>query len=193
MPRIIDHQNRRQQVVAVAKARLLSHGLEMVTVREVAQLTGYSTAVVSHYFRNKAELMFLIFQDTLCQTQARLDHAIAARLPLSKCLEVLLPMDSESRDTWKIWFAFWNMTLSEPDFHAEQLTRTEHVLTIIAQLIREEPGFLPDAVLGEDLRARRVYAMLVGIAVQATHDPARWPRARQCQVLESELATWAAA
>ncbi|MCK9469897.1 MAG: TetR/AcrR family transcriptional regulator, partial [Porticoccaceae bacterium] len=105
MPRIVNHEERRRQVARVARDLILQCGIDNVTVREIASLAGYSTAVVSHYFRNKKELMFLVFTETQRRSETRFRAAINAGVPVLEGLEALLPRDDESRDFWRVWFA----------------------------------------------------------------------------------------
>jgi len=57
MPLIVDHDARRREVGAIAARLIATSGLEGVTVRDVARIAGFSTAVVSHYFDNKRALL----------------------------------------------------------------------------------------------------------------------------------------
>lgn len=186
MPRIVDHNERRQQVARIARSLILSKGLDKVTVREIASLAGYSTAVVSHYFRSKEELMFLVFRDTQVAAEKRFRSAISERLPLRDCLEALLPRDKESMDSWKVWFAFWSMTLTYEDFREEQVVQARKTQTLIAQLLDDRQVPAPDEAT-RDVQARQLFAAVTGIATQATHDPEGWTFERQRAILDREL------
>ncbi len=186
MPRVVDHDERRQQVARVARDLILRKGLDKVTVREIAILAGYSTAVVSHYFHNKKELMFLVFRDTQLRAEKRFRKAIDARLPLLEGLEALLPRDNETRDTWRVWFAFWSMTLSYDDFRNEQVVQAHKTLDMISELLAGA-GVEARSDAARHLQAQRLFAVVTGIATQATHDPRGWPVRRQRAILKAEL------
>lgn len=182
MPRIVDHDARRKEVARAARGLILEQGLEKVTVREIASRVGYSTAVVSHYFHNKKELMFLVFRETQIRAEQRFQTAIDARLPLLESLESLLPRDDESLATWKVWFAFWSMTVIYDDFRQEQLIKARKTLTMIAGLL-DNLGVPANTAVERDIQSRQLFALVTGIATQATHDPEDWPVVRQRAVM----------
>lgn len=186
MPRIVNHDERRQQVARVARELILRSGIDKVTVREIAGRAGYSTAVVSHYFRDKKELMFLVFTDTQRSAEARFRAAIDAEGTILKGLEALLPRDEESRDFWRVWFAFWSMTLVYDDFRREQVVQARKTVDMIAELLTRAGV---DAGDEEErlVQCQRLFAVVSGIAVQAIHDPRYWPLRRQRVILQDEL------
>ena len=187
MPRIVDHDERRKQVVGIARKVLLQHGLEKFTIRRIAEAAKLSTAIISHYFRDKRELMLFIFLDTLDITQRRFTQAVEADLSTTACLQTLLPTDDESRDNWKVWIAFWNMTLTDTEFRNQQVGRTESTLQRIRGLLDRDSSSSSKSAEEKDIEERRIFAVIVGIAIQAIHDPERWTAERQSQVLESEF------
>ena len=76
MPLIVDHEFRRKEVAAVASQLIARAGLEAVTIRDVAQAAGCSTAIVSHYFHNKRELLLFTYRYSIESATARADHAM---------------------------------------------------------------------------------------------------------------------
>lgn len=186
MPRIVDHAARRREVARAARQLILQKGLDRVTVREVAATLGFSTTVVSHYFRGKRELMFLVFQETQGQAERRFRQAIEGNLPVLEALETLLPRDPESRDSWRVWFAFWSMTLTDEEFGREQVVQARKTSELVAQLL-EQSGISAEGGEERITRAQRLFAVLTGIATQATHDPEGWPVERQRKMLRQEL------
>jgi len=187
LPRIVDHDERRRQVVAIARNILLEYGLEKLTIRRIAESANLSTAIISHYFRDKRELMLFIFLNTLEITERKFAQAVGSGRSTTACLQTLLPTDDESRDNWKVWIAFWNMTLTDTEFRQQQVAKTENTLRMIRGLLdRNSPSRSIDEN-EKDVEERRIFAVLVGIAIQAIHDPENWPVEQQNRVLESEF------
>ncbi len=186
LPRIVDHEERRRHVAEAAKALILEEGLEQVSVRRIARAVGYSTAVISHYFHNKQELLLIVYQMTLRQAGERVETALVEGRPAQACLEVLLPVDEPGRDNWKIWFAFWGMAMADPGFMEEQKMRGREAQKLVARVL-EKSGIPPDRVTGRDMQARRILAVVAGLATQATYDPEGWPPERQRDILAVEL------
>ena len=187
LPRIVDHDERRRQVVGIARAILLEYGLEKLTVRRIAEAANLSTAVISHYFEDKRQLMLFIFLDTLEIAEFRFAQAVDSGQSTTTCLLTLLPTDEESRNNWKVWIAFWNMTLTDKEFRQQQVSKTENTLQRIRGLLDRNSHVRSLDEEEKDVEERRIFAVLVGIAIQAIHDPENWSAARQTRVLESEF------
>lgn len=131
--------------------------------------------------------MLFIFLNTLEITERKFAQAVGSGLSTTACLQTLLPTDDESRDNWKVWIAFWNMTLTDTEFRQQQVAKTENTLRMIRGLLdRNSPSRSIDEN-DKDVEERRIFAVLVGIAIQAIHDPENWPVEQQKRVLESEF------
>lgn len=183
MTRNSNHTARRQQVIRIARQLSLAGGLEAMTVRAIAKATGFSTAIVSYYFKDRAELAMLVFKEALEISERRFLAPVEAGASLSECLRSLLPVDDELRDVWRTWFTFWSLTVSDATFRAEQVERTEILISRLSALLQREGVSCDDL----EIAARRLFAAVLGISVQAVHDPARWPPERQFEMLEVEI------
>ncbi|MEN3976285.1 TetR/AcrR family transcriptional regulator [Emcibacter sp. SYSU 3D8] len=177
MPRQVDHDARRREVAEVA-ARLISQvGVERVTVRELAKAAGYSTAIVSHYFADKRQLLLFTYQAAAQAAQARVD-AVLEHAPddLIGTIEALLPLDEARHREWQVWLSFWGMAIGDPEFAAEQRGRAFNTRKRIEKVLRTmaDNGKLAKDT-DFDLIARELLTMVNGLAVQAGFDPADWP------------------
>jgi TetR/AcrR family transcriptional repressor of bet genes len=187
MPLIVDHAQRREQVVDIAVDLIAQRGVEGVSVRAIAQQAGYSTAIVSHYFSNKSELLLMAYQQTLGKAGQRVENAIAAHMPAQPALEHLLPLDEIGQRNWKIWFAFWGLALSDDKYRQEQIMRGREAQALIERVLTQCSDVPEAAAGGRTMQAGRLLAMIAGLATQATYDPEGWPPDRQRAVLAAEL------
>ena len=185
MPRQVDHDARRREVAEVAARLIAQVGVERVTVRELAKAAGYSTAIVSHYFADKRQLLLFTYQAAARAAQARVD-AILKDAPddLIGSIEALLPLDEARHREWQVWLSFWGMAIGDPEFAAEQRRRVLVTRKRIEKVLRAmaAKGTLP-ADADFDLIARELLTVVNGLAVQAGFDPADWPPERQHRVL----------
>jgi len=131
--------------------------------------------------------MLFIFLDTLEITERKFGQAVGSGLSTTDCLQTLLPTDDESRDNWKVWIAFWNMTLTDIEFRRQQVAKTENTLRMIRGLLDRDSALRSNDEHSKEIEERRIFAVLVGIAIQAIHDPENWPVEQQNRVLESEF------
>jgi AcrR family transcriptional regulator len=189
MPVFVDREERRQQVVAVASRLIAEAGLDGVTVRDVAEAAECSTAIVSHYFHNKRELLFLTYNSSIDQATERCEAAlIAADGDLKAYVAELMPLDEERIIEWKIWVAFWARAVADPEIAAIQrscIMRTRGNILRIMRELDAKGAFAPDVTLADE--ARRILTLLLGMAVQVLFDPDDWPATRQHALIDGEL------
>jgi AcrR family transcriptional regulator len=57
MPKIVDHDERRERIVEIVAEMLATVGAEKTTIREIARQSGYSRGFIEHYFHDKEELI----------------------------------------------------------------------------------------------------------------------------------------
>lgn len=189
MPVFVDREERRQKVVAVASRLIAEAGLEAVTVRDVALAAECSTAIVSHYFHNKKELLFLTYQASIDRATERAEVAVGPDgTDLRGYLAQIMPLDDERLIEWKIWVAFWAKAVSDPEIAEAQrdcVRRTRgNILKVLVAL--HERGALVD---GLDLHeaARRLLVLIMGMAVQVMFDAEDWPNSRQHELVDEQL------
>lgn len=190
MPKIVDHEQRREEVTIAAARIVIGEGRHALTARRVAATTGWSTTVVSHYFDDMADLFYETYSFATARSRRRVERALAADPGnIEGLIEAVLPLDQERRDDWKIWFAFWSEALTNPTYADEQSQRAattrERLKTCLG--VKKKNGTIRRNV-DIDEAADRLSALIPGIASAATFDPKAWPAARQRTVLRSELA-----
>lgn len=189
MPKIVNHEQRRKEVALAAAKIIVDSGRSSLTVRNVAQLTGWSTTVVSHYFDDMAELFYETYSIAAQRSRKRIDKSLANDPgDVQGLIETVLPLDQERRDDWRIWFAFWSEALSNPKYAAEQRERARTTRDRIHNClaVSQKRGDVRKGV-DLDIATARLSALIPGIASVATFDPKAWPAARQRAILQSEL------
>ena len=189
MPVFVDHEERRRQVVAVASRLIAQAGLDAVTVRDVANAADCSTAIVSHYFHNKKELLFLTYRASIDRATQRCDAALGPDgVDLRAFLAEIMPLDEERLIEWKIWVAFWAKAIADPDIADAQRdcvrrTRGNIARVLTTLMARDEL----QADLNPEDEARRLLVLIMGMAVQVMFDAEEWPNARQHALVDGEL------
>jgi AcrR family transcriptional regulator len=184
MPRVVDHEARRAEVVAALWRVVSRDGLEAATVRSVAAETGMSTSVVSHYFSGKDELLRIAFRLVLERGIARAEAAPAGARARALLVSAL-PLDAERRAEARIWFAFLGLTVSRPDLAAEQRRVYRAWRRAVAQALVDD-GMRPG--MDAESEAAALIALADGLIVQAAFEPWRLPRRRQLALLDERLA-----
>lgn len=187
MPKIVDAEARRREIVD-ATARLIARaGLDAVTMRDVAAEAGWTTGVVTHYFTDKRELLLETYRSSLAGRLARrLGHDEPPRTRLRASLEGALPIDDDRRLHWLVTLACVNQASGD-----RRLAETQ------AAGYADFRGFIADLVAAGELDrdrpavevAESLIALADGIAVQALLAPDLWPAERQVARLHGLLLT----
>jgi AcrR family transcriptional regulator len=189
MPIAVDHEERRAEVVAVAARLIAQSGMEAVSVRDIAEAAGCSTAIVSHYFHNKRELLLLTYNATIEHATLRAQTALAAADGHPKAyLAEIMPLDEERWTEWRIWLQFWAKAAADPEIAEIQkncVTRTRGNIQDILEDEQRKGRIARDVDCA--LQARRLLTSIIGMAVQVMYDPKDWTVKRQNAFIDAEL------
>lgn len=189
MPAPVDHEARRLEVIKIATSILAEHGLEALSFREIAERAGYSTTIVTHYFRNKHDLLLSMFRVAAQSGLERVREAKAQDKPVAECLEALLPLNEESRRNWRVVLAFWGNGTADEAFRKEQRLRgREYHDLVVEQLER----LCPTGPARVELHARTILALLNGLATLVVFSPRDWTAAHIRRVLRGAVEAVAA-
>lgn len=185
MPKIVDHSARRRAVAEIAAKLIARDGIEGTKVRDIARLAGYSTSIVSHYFKSKHELLMSAYRMRMERTVARVEEVSREGSALLDSLASVLPLDEERVESWRIWLAFWGLATADEAFLQEQRQRSRESVDLFHRAIVNS-GAMPDDEQSR-LVAQALLSSVAGIATQAIYDPDNWPAQRQLRILKLHL------
>src|SRR5437867_732848 len=127
VPKIVDQVERREQVAAAVLAVAARTGLAKTTLRDVAREAGCSTGMLSHYFRDKHELLLFAFRlcgDRLMAARARIAPGSSPLTRVRDTLVTTMPLDDDRRAICAIMLEFSVWSLYTPDM--AELFRDAH-------------------------------------------------------------------
>ena len=191
VPKIVDAQARRDEVLAAAWRVIQRDGLKGATIRAIAAEAGASTAVVTHYFKNKDDVL----RSALDLSHARIGERRRRKLSglsglaaLETALLHMLPMDSERRLELHIEVNFWARAISDERSREQHLVSHDRSLALLTGLVRQA---MEAGDLDPQLNARRVaeglLAFVDGLGVDALMHPQRVSVGRQRALLRDQL------
>jgi AcrR family transcriptional regulator len=181
----VDHEKRREEIAEAAWRVVERAGPEGANMREIAREAGHTTGVVTHYFRDKRELMAFAFGLMVERSTRRVAEAAASSGP-AEALAQLLPLDEERRRETTVWLALMSASLADPELARELRQRYRRAReatfpTFRVALKAAAPGEDPDDV-ADDLMA-----VVDGLTVDALADPESYPPGRQLALLHRAL------
>lgn len=119
MPKIVDHEKRRHELVEATWRVICRVGLHNTTVGLIAAEAGYSHGVVAHYFSNKADVLYAAHQLTFSRLKQRVDLLLletrARESPAAKLrtvFEWMLPLDPERLIEAEVELNFWGQAVT---------------------------------------------------------------------------------
>jgi len=191
MPKIVDHEKRKEQIAEAAWRVIRREGLDGVSVRRIAEEMGISLGSLRHYFDSQDELLSYAMRLISKRVRLRIQS-----LPLSgdalSDIELILaemaPLDEERLAESEVWLAFAGKAVSDPSVRELSLEVHEELALAIRRLIE----VLVDRKAARDginveLEARRLHALLDGLVVHHTTFSERLDRKELMETISYHL------
>lgn len=177
MPKKVDHDERRRELVQASWDVLCVDGLEGVSLRRVAQAANCTTGRIAHYFKGRDELLIASLRMAHTQAGARMRVIAESETdPLKRLRAILLeslPLDARRLKEWQVWLSFWAASIGHKDLSAENQLRYEEWRAALA-------GALLPLVSGKQVSvlADRLVTLIDGLGVGVTLSPKKLTRVR---------------
>jgi AcrR family transcriptional regulator len=193
MPRLVDHGERRAQLAEAVWTVIRRDGLERASVRNVAREAGLSMGSLRHYFATQAELLCFAMQLVGERARARIQALPPETDPrrlAERLLHQLVPLDDERRAESEVWVAFTGRALVDPGQRAIHQAIHDQLYGACASAVTAlaDAGLAP-RTLDVALEARRLHALVDGLALHAVMRPTKVTPAVITRVLAHHLDT----
>jgi AcrR family transcriptional regulator len=120
MPKVVDHAERRAEIVASTWRLIARQGFATTSLREINREMGNAYGAVGHYFKNKDQLLIAAFQHVFNATNLRFEARGGAAMKSLEALRALseevMPLDEERLLEARIAIPFWEMAITHEDF-----------------------------------------------------------------------------
>jgi AcrR family transcriptional regulator len=193
MPKIVNVEGRREEVLEATWRVMARKGIEGVSIRGIAAEAGYSTGVIAHYFENKDDVV----RTALLRVWRREADRIATRTAglrgmaaLRATVGEVLPSGEERKLEMAVWLCFWGRAIGDERLIAEQrryygtwraLLRQHLVEAKQLGEVRPELDPTAEAVL--------LAALIDGVGVQAVFESERFSDQKLPEIVEAHLRT----
>ncbi|MDE2135798.1 MAG: TetR family transcriptional regulator C-terminal domain-containing protein [Gammaproteobacteria bacterium] len=189
MPKIVDHERRRDEIALVACRVVAACGFDRATIVRIAREAGYTTGMVAHYFDTKQEIVIAALRLILRRIEERLSAAAGGgERELLALLSEALPLDATRFTECAFWAAFWGQVSADRRLkrvngwmHREYLRIFERCLARGWREWRDWPPALRAQLL------RSVVTFINGLTASVVASPRDWPPARQSEQLRLQL------
>ncbi len=172
MPKVVDHEQRRQQIADALLRVAAARGLHHAGLREVAAEAGISVRLIQYYFGSKEQLLLYTTHYLAVQLSDRVKARVRAvgttagpRAIIEAILAEALPDDEDSRVFNVIWTSYLALSLTDPALDMGPLARdADAVAGVVAAQLRaaQEAGQMP-AGLDPTMEATSLLALSAGL------------------------------
>ncbi|WP_062437530.1 TetR/AcrR family transcriptional regulator [Herbidospora daliensis] len=187
MPKIVNHDERREEVVAAARRIILREGIEAATTRAIAKEAGYSNGVLTHYFADKDEILLSALRTSHRRITERLAAKLTGLTGLAALRELLvdnLPMDEERERETGLEIGFWARSLTSPALLSTQREEAADLCRLVRTLLQSAADAGEIADQGLDDTAERLLALVDGLSLHRLLYPDRTSRIEQIMLAE---------
>ncbi|NLS09253.1 TetR family transcriptional regulator [Nesterenkonia sp. MY13] len=195
MPKRVNREARRQEIVSTYLNLAARDGMEAATTRALAAELGVATGALWHYFKGFDEVLHealrQIFEDTNRRVAARTEGRQGLEA-LTEMLSEIIPVEEVTQKEAFVVVSFWGRVPSRPDMGQIQSEIVRQWHDDFYNLLSEaaETGELaPDAPLDEISDV--ILGLCTGLQIEyALHTPLSAPE-RQWRMLRHTLTPWA--
>lgn len=196
MPKIVDHDARREEVLGALWRVVQRDGLQGATMRAIAREAGVSSGVLAHYFEDKDDILrsgLELVNRQIAEGAARILIRAKGLGALIEVLGLTLPLDDQRQRTVQFEVSTWSRALGDERQRDEHLgyydAWCELVRTLLLAAI--DLGEMPSTV-DVELTTLSLVAFADGLAVDALLHPERVSTTRQRSLLDLQVRALAA-
>lgn len=165
----MSYSDRRLEVTEAAWRVIVREGLDRTSMRAIAKELGSSTGVVTHYFRDKDELMLFalerIFENLLEDIKSSVKEQQGIKR-LEQMILAALPLQDSEITGWRVWVAFLGYAVGREKLVREHQKRYKFLRQIIYQELADlQAAKMIRADIDLTLEANALIALVDGIGV----------------------------
>lgn len=161
--------NRRIEVSEAAWRVIVREGLDRTSMRAIAQEMNCTTGVVTHYFRNKQELILFALHQVTERLQLLMERAVVNCSGCDRLVAMLssfLPFDQERQEILRVWVAFLGYAVGREDLMADhQQSAGELRQVIIQELVMLQKQKMIRPEINPEIEANVLLALVNGISL----------------------------
>jgi AcrR family transcriptional regulator len=197
MPKIVDHEKRRDEIALVACRVVAEGGFDQATIVRIAREAGYTTGMVAHYFDTKQDIIIAALRLMLRRIDERLQRNSESERPdLLALLTEMLPVDEERYIECAFWIAFWGQVTADKRLkRINAWVHREYQRLFERCLSRAWPEWTRWSAEARDSVLRSLITFINGLTASTVASRGDWPAEKQLQQVRLQIAMlreWAA-
>jgi AcrR family transcriptional regulator len=171
MPKIIDHDQRRKEIVDVTWQLIVEGGIEAATMREIASRAGFANGALKHYFSGKDAIIEGAYERSLNRIRDRLQKHVEGKRgieALEMSMRYTLPTNEDATAA-RVLLSFWERCAFSPELDHGYSEHLDSWKAMHRQYLREgrEDGDIviptPDEQLVDEIVMMNIGATVVRV------------------------------
>jgi len=192
VPKIVDHQARREELLEATWRVIARTGIVGVTIREIAREAGVSTGILAHYFESKEDLLAHALRLSHRRVYDRIDERTRDNAGLDALRTIMLealPLDEERLLEAQIEMNFLSLALGNEMLRELQNNEFDRFWDVLHRRVVEAQRLGEISTRVDAAWVTHQLIILVeGLSLEAALYPARVQPKRQREILESFFA-----
>lgn len=194
MPKIVDHDARREEIAQALWRVVRRDGMRAASVRTIAAEAGWSAGAVRYYFPDQAGLISFAMDLVARRVGDRISaikHEGDITDIVLRYLEEVIPLDQERQAEFDVWLSFVAQAQAESGagglrelLGPVQNSLRELCLSLVTGL--SESGALRSG-LSIELETERLHALVDGLSLHVAIQPSRTTPSRVRELLRLHL------
>lgn len=192
MPKIVDHEKRRANIVESSTNLIAEQGFDQLTIRGLADTLGISTGMITYYFASKDEILFAALKGIHDRFFERISDAVAEKTGLEAIrtrMQISLPLSQEIKREWSVMFQFWGRATHNPEF--SEYMKEQHTL-LQKHDIKHISAAQKNGVICSSLKPANIFeqldAITTGMGITCVFNPERLSRKSAYTIIDEALA-----
>ncbi|MDF5759086.1 TetR/AcrR family transcriptional regulator [Spongiactinospora sp. TRM90649] len=122
MPKIIDHDQRRRDIIDVTWDLITKGGIEAATMREIAAAAGFANGALKHYFPSKEDIIEATYERALAMMTEYISlEGLRGLAALRVMCESSMPIDENRILAGRILLTYWHTSLGNQKLYDKYL------------------------------------------------------------------------
>jgi TetR/AcrR family transcriptional repressor of bet genes len=189
MPKVVDHAERRRELVEAIWDVIANEGIEGLTMRRVASAAGCTTGRISHYFSGREELLSSALSAAHDEAEIRMIDIAKSDLPARERLKLVayegLPLDAARLREWKVWIVFWAAAASNSSLSDQNRARYREWRNLLLRLFADIES---QAKSDSPARVDELLALIDGLGIRLALDTSASLRKRTRKTIDEYVA-----
>ncbi|WP_028776468.1 TetR/AcrR family transcriptional regulator [Shimazuella kribbensis] len=176
MPKIVNHETRKKEIMQATWGIIETKGIEEVSVRKIADVMNLSTGSIRYYFSTQNELLRYCIrmagENVHHHILSHIDLSLSRNEVVDQMVAQILPMEETGQRNMAVWYSIITYTNKNPglsDISIGIFQYMQHMQATYIDILKQ--GNFLDESLDLEIEIERLHALVTGLSTHWNLDP----------------------